>query len=801
MNVGKYLNLMPHMTSWRVYILNTSPTTGNEVGMLAPASFGGLSYRILSNPSTDLYTIRTESFGTVNIYAPQDPDSSITNVARFENDSALLSGQSRFLNLQPHMASWRVYPLGVNPVSGNEVGSLAPSTFGGLSYRIIDEPSTDLFSIHTESFGKVNIFAPPDPDSSITSTPQFSNGGDVGSTGISSGQFLNLLPHMSSWRVYPLGVSTSAGNEVGQLAPSRFGGLSYEILGNPTTNVYTILTESFGKVNIFAPADNDSSFSTYPVYLGSSDGSSGATHGNYLNLMPHISSWRVYPLGVPLVAGNEVGRLAPSRYGGLSYRILGTTGVNSYTISTESFGRVNIFAPRDEDSQITAIPLFGEFQSTPPSSGSIGIPIVSNPNGVKVFLDAGHGGSDPGASGNGLIEKSINLEITLKVGEILSQHGANVRFRRTGDSYSSLDNIVYSANSWGANLFVSIHGNALNNSSVRGTEVFTYNDTPATRNLAANVARSISNNLGIPNRGAKEDNFRVITYTTMPSILVETAFLSNSNDAYLLKTRADDFARAIANEIIVYLGLNNELPELTPLQKSQLIREKRIELLQNLKESPLIKDVLPDYEILNLIPSGEFWNDKSVTRDYGHMKVTITCASLLKTPGNEDSVITIRNGEVYDGAIKLQLDNDINEFQNILGLEAEVGTGGFFLHNKVNNGEIITSSGMNLEGQIVLKLTMNMRDFRIQGELKSSLAVTIEVVMDQKHPKLSNYLSNDVLKFLAGLTTTAVVSAYSYKAIMENMGVIVRTAPSRLLYLTSSVLDKMNEEFRKYQPY
>ena len=79
-------------------------------------------------------------------------------------------------------------------------------------------------------------------------------------------KYLNLNKHVNSWRVYPTTKAPVIGNEVGSLAPSRYGGLSYEILGNPQVDVYTIKTETFGKVNIYAPRDNDSNITVTPVY-------------------------------------------------------------------------------------------------------------------------------------------------------------------------------------------------------------------------------------------------------------------------------------------------------------------------------------------------------------------------------------------------------------------------------------------------------------------------------------------------------------------------------------------------------
>lgn len=74
----KYLNLNPHVNSWRVYPSNVAPVIKNACGSLAPKTYGGLSYEILGNPQPDVYTIQTQSLGKVNIYAPIDADSSIT---------------------------------------------------------------------------------------------------------------------------------------------------------------------------------------------------------------------------------------------------------------------------------------------------------------------------------------------------------------------------------------------------------------------------------------------------------------------------------------------------------------------------------------------------------------------------------------------------------------------------------------------------------------------------------------------------------------------------------------------------
>ncbi|EQB86359.1 N-acetylmuramoyl-L-alanine amidase [Clostridium sp. BL8] len=190
------------------------------------------------------------------------------------------------------------------------------------------------------------------------------------------------------------------------------------------------------------------------------------------------------------------------------------------------------------------------------STGSDGgDPILPPVTGArKVFIDPGHGGSDPGAIGNGLNEKDVVLSISKKVGNILTLNGISVAYSRTSDNYVGLENRAQQANNWGASLFVSVHANSFSGSA-RGTECYTYPNTDAKNiELSRNVAGAVSNSLGIPNRGHKTADFAVLRLTNMPAILVETAFISDSSDASLLRNNQDAFAAAIANQILKYFG-------------------------------------------------------------------------------------------------------------------------------------------------------------------------------------------------------------------------------------------------------
>ncbi len=81
-----------------------------------------------------------------------------------------------------------------------------------------------------------------------------------------SKKYLNLKPHMQKWAIYNQGGPYTTAYKIGDLEPAMFGGISYEILGNPATDVYIIRTRDYGKVAIWAPRDNDSSITNKPIY-------------------------------------------------------------------------------------------------------------------------------------------------------------------------------------------------------------------------------------------------------------------------------------------------------------------------------------------------------------------------------------------------------------------------------------------------------------------------------------------------------------------------------------------------------
>lgn len=158
--------------------------------------------------------------------------------------------------------------------------------------------------------------------------------------------------------------------------------------------------------------------------------------------------------------------------------------------------------------------------------------------GKKIYVDPGHGGSDPGAVGlNGLQEADVNLRVGTVLKNCLIEYGgATVRMSRTGDSTVSLDFRASDANSWAANRFICVHHNASSDRSVNGTETYCYTYVDSTTiSLRDKVHAQLLKWGGLPNRGARTANFYVLKYTNMPAILTEASFISNPDEEARLR--------------------------------------------------------------------------------------------------------------------------------------------------------------------------------------------------------------------------------------------------------------------------
>ena len=224
-----------------------------------------------------------------------------------------------------------------------------------------------------------------------------------------------------------------------------------------------------------------------------------------------------------------------------------------------------------------------------------------------VVLDAGHGGHDSGNRGNGYYEKNIALNIALSIGKILEKHDdIKVIYTRKSDKFVKLVDRARIANKADADLFISIHCDAFSSSKAFGAGTFVLGLHANQRNFeiakrensvifyeedyeknydgfdpnnpesvisltlmqetysnqsieaAASIQKSFVSNLGRKDRTVKQAGFVVLKYTYMPSVLVETGFLTNKREGAYLNSKKgqNEMSKAIAMAIVNY---KNEL--------------------------------------------------------------------------------------------------------------------------------------------------------------------------------------------------------------------------------------------------
>ncbi|MCL2531598.1 MAG: N-acetylmuramoyl-L-alanine amidase [Oscillospiraceae bacterium] len=189
----------------------------------------------------------------------------------------------------------------------------------------------------------------------------------------------------------------------------------------------------------------------------------------------------------------------------------------------------------------------------------------------KIFIDPGHGGRDPGAVGNNLRESDINLAVSLRLGELLRAAGVDVRFSRTTDTLPVFAERARSANTWGADYFVSVHANA---GGGTGGETFIAATKPQDRPFAQAINDPYCAAMGLRNRGVKLDSvtprgrFDALRSANMPAILVELAFIDSplhNPDVPILRNRRNDMAQALADALLSYLGVAQTQPPATDI--------------------------------------------------------------------------------------------------------------------------------------------------------------------------------------------------------------------------------------------
>lgn len=185
---------------------------------------------------------------------------------------------------------------------------------------------------------------------------------------------------------------------------------------------------------------------------------------------------------------------------------------------------------------------------------------------IRIFIDQGHNpeGVNAGAEGLGLREQDVTYNVGLYLADLLNQDpNFDARLSRNSptetlgtSNNSSLAERVRAANEWPADYFISIHCNSNDNPAINGTEVYVYEDNSQAYYLAEYILNSIVNIVGTKNNMVRvRPSLYVLRRTTMPSLLIELAYISNPSDNQKLRDDQWQFAYAIYLGLVEYFGL------------------------------------------------------------------------------------------------------------------------------------------------------------------------------------------------------------------------------------------------------
>lgn len=192
---------------------------------------------------------------------------------------------------------------------------------------------------------------------------------------------------------------------------------------------------------------------------------------------------------------------------------------------------------------------------------------------MKIYIDEGHNysGADTGAQGNGLKEQDVTFAVGKLLGKMLEKSGVEVKHSRTelisnvgnGTLSSSINTRCSNANTWKANYFISLHCDSATSVSAKGSHICIYGKGGEAEKLAEAV---MPNLLEMRLEGRNQTiqvrtDLGVLKNTNMPAILIEMGFISNADNAKILKDNQRGLATAIYNGIASYLNLPTQIDE------------------------------------------------------------------------------------------------------------------------------------------------------------------------------------------------------------------------------------------------
>lgn len=192
------------------------------------------------------------------------------------------------------------------------------------------------------------------------------------------------------------------------------------------------------------------------------------------------------------------------------------------------------------------------------------VPTTSvEPGQVTMVIDAGHGGSDIGAPGNGMKEKNLNLAIVLGAKKYFDNDSRfKVYYTRTSDTFPSLSDRYTLANNNNVDLFLSVHINSYSDPSSNGTETLynldrnklTTKNGITSKDFAMAMQKAVVSTTGFRNRGiVSRPNLQVLKYTKMPACLIEYGFISNNREAIIMNANTERYGKELYEAVVNYL--------------------------------------------------------------------------------------------------------------------------------------------------------------------------------------------------------------------------------------------------------
>ena len=239
----------------------------------------------------------------------------------------------------------------------------------------------------------------------------------------------------------------------------------------------------------------------------------------------------------------------------------------------------------------------------------------------KVFIDAGHGGTDPGALGYGYRESDLNLQVAKKVESKLKSKGIDVKMSRNSDIFYSLSERAEMANDYGADAFVSIHQNSAEAKSANGIETYYNRKKEEDRPLSNDIQKQVISQTGANNRGVKNAEFTVLVKSKMISALVECGFITNESEVKKLSDPSyqDKLATGIADGIEEYLKSNVIIEESQMAASGKVINANSLNVRKGPSTSFDIIGTLNGGDEVKIVGKSNDWYKIEYNGVYGYV--------------------------------------------------------------------------------------------------------------------------------------------------------------------------------------